>query len=122
MELKFSPATKPKAVDGISKQQAKLAKRIDEQIKILENHTAGLLPPKSWAWVDENGSLLVSIQYGYQPLELKKGMFALQCDSPKSASVALASVRNMVLKGNLDQQITKVSTEIRNKFRKNITP
>lgn len=37
------------------------------------------------------------------PIELKKGMFAIQCDTIEEAGQALAAVRAMVLNGELDE-------------------
>lgn len=90
MEFKFTAATKPKKLDGITKQRAQLIKRINEQIAILENHDGGPLPRRSWAWQDESGNWLLGVQYGYKPLELKKGMTAVQCDSLAHSADALS--------------------------------
>ncbi len=56
------------------------------------------------------------IKYGRQHIELKKGMFAIECKDIKDASNALETVRQMVFKGSLDVQLAQASGEIRAKF------
>ena len=118
MELKFSPAIKPRSQDGVSKLRLKLLTRIDEQIAILDRHEGGPLPRKSWAWRDESGAFLVGVNYGYKPLELKKGMFAIRCETVEQSSEALVAIKAMVLKGDFDSQLGKASKEIRERFSK----
>jgi hypothetical protein len=116
MELKFSPAIKPRSQDGVAKLRLKLLTRIDEQIAILDRHEGGPLPRKSWAWRDESGAFLVGVNYGYKPLEMKKGMFAIEYKDVIDVSNALETVRQMVFKGGLDVQLAQASGEIRMKF------
>jgi len=44
-------------------------------------------------------------------------MFAIQCASLEGAAQALAAVREMVLNGDLDDQLAKSSKEIRARFK-----
>ena len=90
--------------------------RIDQQIGYCEAMKAGQLPRAAWTWMDEAGSYFVPIKYGRQHVELKKGMFSIQCKDVSEVEEALVAVRAMVLNGEFDQQLTKASAEIRNKF------
>jgi len=67
--------------------------------------------------MDESESYFVPIRYGRQPIELKKGMFSIQCRDVAEVEKALRAVRALVLTGNFDAQLQKVSEEIRERFR-----
>jgi hypothetical protein len=67
--------------------------------------------------MDEAGTYFLPIKYGRQPVELKKGMFSIQCADLDHVEAALCAVRAMILKGELDEQLAKVSTDIRTKFK-----
>mgnify|MGYP000061727463 CR=1 FL=1 len=56
------------------------------------------------------------LEYIHQPIELKKGMFAIECKDVIDVSNALETVRQMVLNGTLDIQLVQASGEIRMKF------
>ena len=117
MELKFVAATKPGPVSANVKRRQKLVQRIDQQISYCEAMKAGQMPRAAWAWMDEAGSYFVPIRYGRQQIELKKGMFSIQCKNVSEVEEALGAVKAMVLSGEFDQQLAKASAEIRNKFR-----
>lgn len=116
MELKFVAAKKPKAVNVTVQRRQRLVRRLDQQISIIQNAKADFLPRASWAWLDDEGTYCLSIKYGRNPIELKKGMFAIQCDSINHAAEALDVIRASVLNGELDDQLSKASSEIRAKF------
>ena len=116
MELKFVPAKKPEAVNPAVQRRQRLARRIDQQSNILQSVKDGLIPRSSWLWMDDKGTCYLPVKYGRQPIELKKGMYAIQCESIKYAADALSTVRAMVLQGDLDAQLSKASSEIRGKF------
>lgn len=118
MELKFVATKKPEAVNVIVQRRQRLVRRIDQQIGIIQNAKDGLLPRTAWVWMDGSGAYFLPIKYGRNPIELKKGMFAIQCDDIGHAADALTTVRAMVLQGDFDAQLTKASTEIRAKFAK----
>ena len=116
MELKFAAATKPGPVSVTVKRRQRLVQRIDQQIGLCDAMKAGQLPRKAWAWMDDTGSYFVPVKYGRQQIELKKGMFSVLCSDLSEVESALKTVREMVLKGELDDQLTKASAEIRKKF------
>ena len=76
----------------------------------------GQQPRAAWVWMDEAGTYFLPIKYGRQPMELKKGMFAVQCKDLDEVEHALCAVRAMVLQGSLDTQIAAVSADIRERF------
>lgn len=117
MELKFVAATRPEMLSPTVQRRQKLVRRIDQQIDYVRLMIEGQQPRATWIWMDEAGTYFLPIKYGRQPIELKQGMFAVQCKDLDEVEHALCAVRAMVLKGDFDTQITTVSTEIRKKFR-----
>jgi hypothetical protein len=118
MELKFVATKKPVAVDAVTQRRQRLIRRIDQQISLIKSAADGTLPRSSWVWMDEAGAYLVPIKYGRQSIELKKGMFAIECKDVIDVSNALETVRQMVLKGGLDEQLAQASGEIKARFKK----
>ena len=117
MELKFVIAKKPENVNTAVQRRQRLVRRLDQQISLIKSATDGMLPRASWVWMDEKGSYFLPVKYGRNPIELKKGMYAVQCDTIEGAGQALAAVREMVLNGDLDDQLAKSSKEIRARFK-----
>jgi len=117
MELKFVATKKPAAVDVVTQRRQRLIRRIDQQISLIKSATDLGVPRTSWVWMDEAGAYLVPIKYGRQPIELKKGMFAIECKDSNDVSNALETVRQMVLNGTLDEQLAQASGEIRARFK-----
>ncbi len=116
MELKFVAATKPGPVSNAVKRRQRLVQRLNQQIVLCEVMKSGQRPRAAWAWMDEAGSYFLPIKYGRQQLELKKGMFSIQCSDSSEIEEALVSVREMVLTGQFDDQLAKASNEIRKRF------
>lgn len=116
MELKFAAATKPGQVSVTIKRRQRLVQRIDQQIGYCTEMKLGRMPRACWAWMDDAGSYFVPIKYGRHQLELKKGMFSIQCKDVAEIEEALSVVKAMALKGEFDEQLAKASTEIRKRF------
>lgn len=116
MELKFVAATKPGPVSVTVKRRQRLVQRINQQIGYCDVMKSGQLPRAAWVWMDDAGDYFLPIKYGRQQIELKKGMFSILCKDPSEIEKALESVREMVLAGQFDEQLTKASNQIRQKF------
>ena len=116
MELKFVAATKPGPVSVTVKRRQRLVQRISQQIGYCDVMKSGQLPRAAWAWMDDGGNYFLPIKYGRQSVELKKGMFSVLCSDLSEVEGALKIIREMVLKGELDDQLTKASADIRKKF------
>ncbi len=80
MELKFVAAKKPDTVDATVQRRQRLVRRNDQQIEMLRNAGDGMLPRRSWIWIDDEGKHLFHIKYGKNSIELRKGMYAVECD------------------------------------------
>lgn len=116
MELKFVAAKKPEAVNISIQRRQRLVRRLDQQISLIHNAKDSFLPRTSWVWMNDDGAYFLAIKYGRNPIELKKGMFAIQCESLETATSALSQVRAMVLNGDFDEQLATASSDIRAKF------
>ncbi|MCZ8370935.1 MAG: hypothetical protein O9293_13410 [Porphyrobacter sp.] len=117
MELKFAATARPNKASADVQRRQKLVRRIDQQIGYVRQMIEGGQPRGAWVWMDEAGTYLLPIKYGRQPLELKKGMFSIQCSDLDSVEAGLCTVRAMVLQGDIDDQLAKASAEIRAKFK-----
>jgi hypothetical protein len=118
MEFKFVPNQKPGKVDVTTLRRQKLVRRIDQQVGFVRSMIEGLNPRGSWVWMDETGTYFVPIKYGRHPIELKKGMFSVECQDLDEVEHVLCTFRGMILNGDLDDHLTKTSTEIRKRFGK----
>jgi hypothetical protein len=116
MELKFVSNQKPGKVDVTTRRRQKLVRRIDQQIGLVRSVIEGHDPRGSWFWMNETGSYFVPIKYGRHTLELKKGMFSVQCQNVDEVEHVLCTFRGMVLNGDMDDHLTTVSGEIRSRF------
>lgn len=117
MELKFAATARPDKASADVQRRQKLVRRIDQQIGYVRQIIEGKQPRAAWVWLDEAGIYFLPIKYGRQPIELKKGMFSVQCQDIDQVEAALCMVRAMVLQGDLDAQLAKASTDIRAKFK-----
>ena len=116
MELKFAATARPDKASADVQRRQKLVRRIDQQIGYVRQIIDGKHPRAAWAWMDEAGAYFLPIKYGRQPLELKKGMFSIQCPDLDHVEAALCAVRGMALRGDMDPQLAKASADIRAKF------
>lgn len=117
MDLKFAATARPEKASAEIQRRQKLARRIDQQIAYVRQMVEGKQPRAAWLWMDVAGTYFLPIKYGRQPIELKKGMFSVQCANLDQAEAALCTIRAMVLQGDLDAQLTKSSKDIRDRFR-----
>ena len=118
MEFKFVSNQKPGKVDVTTLRRQKLVRRIDQQIGFVHSVVEGHDPRGTWFWMDKTGSYFVPIKYGRHTLELKKGMFSVQCKDLDEVEHVLCTFRGMVLNGELDEHLSKVSQNIRKRFGK----
>lgn len=79
MELKFAATARPDKVNANVQRRQKLVRRIDQQIGFVRQMIDGKQPRAAWVWMDEAGTYFLPIKYGRQQIELKKGMFSVEC-------------------------------------------
>ncbi len=118
MELKFVAAARPEKVDATVQRRQKLVCRIDQQIGFVRQMIDGKQPRAAWVWMDGDGKYFLPIHYGRHQIELQKGKFAIECSDLDHVEAALCTIRVMVLRGDFDAQLAKVSADIRGKFGK----
>ena len=118
MELNFVASRGPEKASPSILRRQKLLRRIDQQIKFVRDMIGGEVRRASWVWIDEQGTYFVPIKYGRFSLELKKGMFSVQCKDLDECEHVLCTFRTMILAGEFDDHLAKASTEIRKKFGK----
>ena len=116
MDLKFAPTARPDKASADVQRRQKLVRRIDQQIGYVRQMIEGKQPRAAWLWMDEAGTYFLPIKYGREPIELKKGMFSVQCQDLDHVEAALCTVRAMVLQGDFDSQLQRASTAIRSRF------
>lgn len=113
---------KPELASGrIGARRQKLIEKIDQQIKLasdvaysptkvvwvkdgqgVEQRREVPKRVKRWWVTNLDGSVQLTIRYGSKALELAKGKSAIECSSAASVEQALATVKDAVLKGELD--------------------
>lgn len=118
MELKFVAVARPDKIRAEVRRRQKLTQRIDQQIGFVRQMIEGERPRAAWVWMDEAGTYFLPIKYGRHQIELKKGMFSVECPNLDHVEHALCTIRALVLKGDFDIQLTKASTEIRARFQR----
>lgn len=118
MNLEFTAAARPEPANEFVLRRQKLVGRIDQQIGYVRQIIEGKQVRAAWAWLNEAGNYLLPIKYGRHALELKKGMFSIVCKNLDEVEHALCTIRAMVLDGQFDEHLKKVSSEIRNRLTK----
>lgn len=118
MELNFAAYRGPEKADPVILRRQRLVRRIDQQIKFVQDMISGQIRRKAWAWMDAEGSYFVPIKYGKILLELKKGMFSIQCKDLDECEHALVIIRTKALAGDFDNHLEKAAREIRTRFKK----
>ena len=125
--LNLVPVVKPETRNPIVSRRQRLLTAIDKQIATitvtvdggdLSTVTPGRKTP-AWYWMDEGGNYFVSIKYGKKPVEIGKGKYSIQCESLREIIDALKIVKEHVIRGELDSQLTTLAKSIRRNFGKN---
>ena len=140
--LKLSTAKKPTHIPQILFRRNKLSNKLWEQIQLAKSQLDGTsfvvkkfrsvidketglrkqveVPKRlrEWWFMNEQGKMCVSIRYGTQMIELAKGKFSIEVDSAQALIKALEAVKQAVENGELDNQITNASINVRKVFDK----
>jgi len=116
--LALVPVSKPKSMNPVVQRRTRLLKSIRRQQALVEAYRAGEKTQRTWFWMNEDGKIYLQIKYGKLAIELGKGKFAIQCNSLEDVSSNLAIVETLVGKGEFDEILTSMSTEIRSRFEK----
>jgi hypothetical protein len=141
-KLNWVAATRTSHLNPQQQRRQKLAAKIDEQIQLTAAKMNGepyaptrrkkIVNPatgettqidaprriKAWWWTGDNGRLLLTIRYGAKVLEWSKHKNAIELSDLSAVVDALTLIKQAVLQGELDAQITAASGQCRKGFNK----
>ncbi len=141
-KLKLVSSKKERIVSPIVARRNKLAGKIDEQLlfataqrdgqiyapKRLKNvvdkatgerkTVEAMKRIKEWYWTNSAGKIHLSIRYGSKTLELAKGKNAIELNSGDELLATLATLKDAVIAGELDDAISQASEKLKAVFTK----
>jgi hypothetical protein len=138
--LKLVAAKKPAHKDPVQHRRSKLSQKIAEQLAYARALNAGeVYAPtriktitnadgervqvtrtkkvRPW-WFADGSKVLLQVRYGAKIISLNGKSNAVECQSADALISALETVNTAVLAGELDEQITQVSGQIRGGFQR----
>ena len=141
-KLKLVSSKKERNVNPIVVRRNKLVSKIEEQLlfataqrdgqiyapKRLKNITDKVTGErktieatkriKEWYWTNSNGKILLSVRYGSKTLELAKGKNAIELSTGDELLATLATIKEAVIAGELDEAIAQASDKLKAGFSK----
>ena len=141
-ELHLVTAKRTSRISEVEKRRLKLSDRLNDQIECVNAKLNNKFFTKSkqvwrsneqgneelvtvsrvikpWWWSDVKGQVYFPVKYGSQALELVKGKSVIQVENLSELFKKLESLRNAVLNGELDSQLTHVINQSSVRFKKN---
>jgi len=73
---------------------------------------------KEWYWTNSTGKIHLSVRYGSKTLELAKGKNAIELNSGDELLATLATLKDAVIAGELDDAIAQASDKLKAGFTK----
>lgn len=73
---------------------------------------------KEWYWTNSTGKIHLSIRYGSKTLEFSKGKNAIELSTGDELLVTLATLKEAVIAGELDEAISQASEKLKAGFSK----
>jgi len=140
--LKFVQAKRVNAqIDAVAFRREKLARKIDEQITLVnlvgDGHSRSFTALKrvknsdgststvevqrkarAWWFNSDKGVLCLSVRYGAKVIELAKGRNAIEVGAADKLLPTLEAVKKAVLSGELDTQIAATAEAVKARFKK----
>ena len=141
-KLKLVSSKKERNISPIVVRRNKLAAKIEEQLlfataqregqiyapKRLKNVTDKVTGErktieatkriKEWYWTNSSGKIHLSVRYGSKTLEFAKGKNAIELSTEDELLATLATLKEAVIAGELDEAIAEVSNATRKAFKK----
>lgn len=141
-KLKLVSSKKERIVSPIVARRNKLAGKIDEQLLFATAQRDGqIYAPKrlknvvdkatgerktveatkrikEWYWTNSTGKILLSVRYGSKTLELAKGKNAIELSTGDELLATLATIKEAVIAGELDEAIAQASDKLKAGFSK----
>lgn len=142
LKLKLVSSKKERNVSPIVARRNKLAAKIEEQLlfataqrdgeiyapKRLKNIIDKLTGErktieatkriKEWYWTNSTGKIHLSIRYGSKTLEFSKGKNAIELSTGDELLATLATLKEAVIAGELDEAISQASEKLKAGFSK----
>ncbi len=138
--FKLISAKRQVATDPIQFRREKLSKMLDEQISIAtaymnnttyqatrkkkvrdENGNVQIVVVqknvKTW-WFTNDNKVALTVRYGNRAIEFGKGKNAIEISDSKNLLTTLEKIKQAVLEGQLDEQLTQASNNVRARFKK----
>lgn len=141
-KLKLVASKKERSVSPVITRRNKLAGKIEEQLLFATAQRDGqIYAPKrlknvkdketgerktveatkrvkEWYWTNNAGKIHLSVRYGSKTLELAKGKNAIELNTGEELLATLASLKEAVLAGELDEAISQASDKLKAGFSK----
>lgn len=140
-KLKLISSKRERNLSPIVMRRQKLAQKIEEQLQLAQAQKEGrLYAPKriknvtneagervsvetvkrikEWYWTTPNNKINLSVRYGSKTLELSKGKNAIELSTGDELLATLASLKEAVIAGELDESINLASDKLRAGFNK----
>jgi hypothetical protein len=141
-KLKLVASKKERNVSPVVARRNKLAGKIDEQLLFATAQRDGqIYAPKrlknvidvatgerktieaakrikEWYWTNSTGKIHLSVRYGSKTLELAKGKNAIELNTGDELLATLASLKDAVIAGELDEAISQASEHLKAGFSK----
>ena len=73
---------------------------------------------KEWYWTNSTGKIHLSIRYGSKTLEFSKGKNAIELSTGDELLATLATLKEAVIAGELDEAISQASEKLKAGFSK----
>ena len=138
--LKFISAKRQTSLDPIQFRRQKLSKMLDEQISLatayMNNTTYQATRMKrvrdangntqvvevqknvkTW-WFTNDNKVALSVRYGNRAIEFSKGKNAIEISDAKNLLTTLEKIKQAVIEGQLDEQLTQASNNVKARFKK----
>jgi len=141
-KLKLVASKKERNVSPVVARRIKLAGKIDEQLLFATAQRDGqIYAPKrlknvidkatgerktieatkrikEWYWTNSTGKIHLSVRYGSKTLELAKGKNAIELNTGDELLATLATIKEAVIAGELDDAISQASEKLKAGFTK----
>lgn len=139
-KLKLVASKRERNLSPVMLRRQKLASKIEEQLQLAQSLKNGtLFAPKrlktmtneagerivvettkrvkEWFWTTPNNKINLSVRYGSKTLELAKGKNAIELGTHDELIETLALLQQVVIGGELDEQMAAASVSLRNGFK-----
>ena len=138
--FKLISAKRQVTTDPIQFRREKLSKMLDEQIAIAtaymnnttyqatrkkkvrdENGNVQIVEVqknvKTW-WFTNDNKVALTLRYGNRAIEFSKGRNAIEISDAKNLLTTLDKLKQAVIEGQLDEQLTQASNNVKARFKK----